>query len=104
MIKGKSLPTTEYILPLQYNKIPFLEKRLVREQYIKEQKGLCMYCNGDLDIEPPKAILDKKIDWNKFPRNFRESNIHLQHCHKTGMTEGAVHMYCNAVLFIYENR
>jgi hypothetical protein len=30
--------------------------------------------------------------------------IHLQHCHKTNMTEGAVHAYCNAVLWQYEGK
>ena len=30
--------------------------------------------------------------------------IHLQHNHSTDMTEGAVHAYCNCVLWQYEGR
>jgi hypothetical protein len=33
-----------------------------------------------------------------------KSPIHLQHDHDTGLTEGAVHAYCNAVLWQYEGR
>lgn len=91
----------EYNLPLNYHEIPFNERRKVREQYIEEQKGLCFYCKKDLQQEP---IKDKTINWNLFPPNFMKYPIHLQHCHKTGLTEGAVHAYCNAVMWQYENR
>jgi hypothetical protein len=30
--------------------------------------------------------------------------VHLQHSHVTGLTEGAVHAFCNAVLWQYEGR
>ena len=30
--------------------------------------------------------------------------IHLQHSHNTGVTEGAVHNYCNAVMWQYDGR
>ena len=39
-----------------------------------------------------------------FPQNFLQYPIHLQHNHDTGMTEGAVHNYCNAVMWQYEGR
>jgi len=102
MIKGTLLK--QYSLPTQYKNIPANEKWIVRQQYVEQQKGMCMYCNSNLNSEPPNSILNKKIDWNRFPDNFRKSSIHLQHCHKTGMTEGAVHMYCNAVMWQYENK
>jgi len=101
MIKGK---LKEFVLPVKYKDIPWNEKWIVREQYIQLQKRICMYCDCELDMNPPPKILNKKIDWSRFPDNFRKSPIHLQHCHKTGMTEGAVHMYCNAVMWQYENK
>ena len=34
---------------------------MVREQYIQEQNGLCMYCKQPLTDQPPKEILDKEM-------------------------------------------
>lgn len=93
-----------YKLPTDYTKLKIEEKRLVRLQYIKQQNNKCFYCNEDLNKNVPKHILDKKINWSLFPREFLKAPIHLQHCHKTNMTEGAVHAYCNAVMWQYENR
>lgn len=91
-------------LPVEYHSLHHKDRKLVREQYIKEQKGLCMYCNEDLNNPPPKTITKKKIRWKLFPPNFLKYPIHLQHCHRSGLTEGAVHAYCNAVLWQYEGR
>jgi len=49
-------------------------------------------------------ILNKKIDWSYFPENFLNYPIHLQHNHNSGLTEGAVHNYCNAVMWQYEGK
>ena len=73
----------------------------MREQYTEEQKGKCIYCGKSLSNPPPKIITDKFINWSIFPPNFLKYPIHLQHNHKTGMTEGAVHSYCNAVMWQY---
>lgn len=94
----------EYILPVDYDKLSPLERRQVREQYIVLQKYKCMYCNCSLNAPPPLNILQKKINWKLFPPNFLSNPIHLQHNHSTGMTEGAVHNYCNAVMWQYEGR
>ena len=94
----------KYELPVDYTKLNFSERRLVRLQYIEEQNGKCYYCNEDLNKEPPKHITDKEINWELFPHNFLQHPIHLQHNHKTGMTEGAVHSYCNAVMWQYEGK
>src|SRR5690606_34289527 len=96
----------EIKLPTEYSKLDWKkgEKAIVREQYIKEQKGLCYYCNTPLNNDPPSNILNKKINWNLFPPNFLKYPIHLQHNHSTDMTEGAVHAYCNAVLWQYEGK
>ena len=36
--------------------------------------------------------------------NFFKWPVHLHHCHDTGMTTGAVHCYCNAVLWQYPGK
>lgn len=94
----------EYKLPVNYTKLHWSERRHVREQYIKEQKGNCYYCGESLNKEPPKEITNKKINWSLFPSNFLKYPVHLQHDHKSGLTEGAVHNYCNAVMWQYKNR
>ena len=94
----------KYDLPVNYNKMHYTERKLVRLQYIEEQNNKCYYCGGVLTEEPPKRITDKEINWELFPPNFLNHPIHLQHNHDTEMTEGAVHAYCNAVMWQYEGR
>lgn len=91
-------------LPVQYDSLSTQRKKIVREKYVELQGGLCFYCKGNLSVDPPKSITNKKINWKLFPVNFLKYPIHLQHCHKSGLTEGAVHAYCNAVMWQYENR
>lgn len=90
-------------IPTDYTKLSIDEKREVRVEYIKLQDNKCYFCKGSLSKEPPKSITDKKIDWSFFPKNFLRYHIHLQHNHKTNMTEGVVHAYCNAVMWQYHN-
>jgi hypothetical protein len=91
-------------LPVKYNELTWQEKRDVRNEYIKLQSNLCFYCNKELSGNPPDTVTNKRINWKLFPPNFLKYPIHLQHCHKTGLTEGAVHAYCNAVLWQYHGR
>jgi len=91
-------------LPVNYNNISPRMRREVREQYIKEQGGACYYCSELLTNEPPDRVLIKPINMKLFPPNFLKYPVHLQHNHKTGMTEGAVHAYCNAAMWQYEGR
>lgn len=93
-----------YKLPVMYDSLHWQERKVVREQYIQQQNGLCMFCRSPLKEKPPEEITDKEIDLRLFPNNFLDNPIHLQHCHKTGFTEGAVHAYCNAVLWQYHGR
>ena len=93
-----------YKLPVDYTKLHWTERKKVREQYIDEQDNKCMYCGSSFVFGAPARILEKKIDWSLFPKNFLKYPIHLQHNHDTGMTEGAVHAYCNAVMWQYEGR
>ena len=88
-------------LPIDYTTLTQEQKRAVREQYVVLQKGKCYWCKHDLSKEAPEDITDKKIDWSLFPPNFLRYPIHLQHNHETNMTEGAVHNYCNAVMWQY---
>lgn len=89
-------------LPVNYKKLHWTERKAVREQYINEQDGRCFYCKCSLAESPPEHILNKKINWSLFPPNFCKYPVHLQHNHDTGMTEGAVHSYCNAVMWQYD--
>jgi len=94
----------DFDLPVKYSKTSAANRKLVREQYVKEQNGLCYWCEMPLRSPPPTCITDKKIVWSFFPPNFLKHPIHLQHNHGTDLTEGAVHAYCNAVLWQYFSR
>lgn len=87
--------------PVNYNKLTQQERREVRIQYIEDQKGLCAHCKGSLRESPPREISSKYINKILFPANFFNWPVHLHHDHDTGMTIGAVHAKCNAVLWQY---
>jgi len=91
-------------LPVMYDKLSQSERSKVRLQYMIQQNFKCWYCHGNLDENPPKRITDNKIDLKLFPKGFLDNPIHLQHDHDTGLTEGAVHARCNAVLWQYFGR
>lgn len=87
--------------PVDYRAMTQPERRKVREAYVKEQDGFCCHCSKPLERAPD---MSKLIRWNLFPGGrdgFLRYPIHLHHNHKTGMTIGAVHAYCNAVLWQY---
>lgn len=84
------------ILPVNYNELHHTERRAVREEYIKLQNGNCYLCGESLEKEPQKT---KRITKHLYPPNFFNNPVHLHHCHSSGMTIGAVHCYCNAVLW-----
>jgi hypothetical protein len=88
--------------PLDYRKLSKQQRADVRERYEDEQGGDCFYCHAPLYEDPPKVILDAPVNMALFPPGFLNHPIHLQHSHLTGMTEGAVHAYCNAVMWQYE--
>lgn len=94
----------KYKLPVLYSKADPGQRRAVREQYIEEQKGLCYWCGHPLSRNPPHHIQRYKINWKLFPPGFRRYPIHLQHDHKTDLTEGAVYARCNAVMWQYYGR
>lgn len=91
-------------LPTHYSDLTPYRRRQVREEYVRRQAGLCYYCNESLTSEPPTRITSLPIRWDLFPPHFLTHPIHLQHNHDTDLTEGAVHAYCNAVMWQYEGR
>lgn len=90
--------------PVHYDTLTPPEKRQVREQYVIEQNGLCYWCHCPLDQQPPKDIQDTYVNLYLFPPNFLKHPIHLQHDHDSGLTEGAVHARCNAIMWQYHGR
>jgi len=88
-------------LPVNYDKTPPAGRRMVREAYIEFQKGLCSHCDNPLHGKPSKSVKDLWVDKSLFPKGFFSNPVHLHHSHETGMTIGAVHCYCNAVLWQY---
>lgn len=88
-------------LPVNYDKLHFTKRKVVREQYIEEQDGRCYHCGELLSGLPHNNVTRKEIEKELFPHNFFDYPVHLHHDHDTGMTIGAVHNYCNAVLWQY---
>jgi hypothetical protein len=85
-------------LPLHYPSAHWARRKKARLEYIKRQDNLCHHCNQSLDWNPKREF---SINESLFPPNFFQYPIHLHHDHNTGMTIGAVHAYCNAVLWEY---
>lgn len=92
----------EIELPKQYESLTKKEKKLVREAYITLQKGKCYHCGEPLDGEPHKDIKIFPLNMSLFPPGFLNNTQHLHHDHKTGLTLGVVHAYCNGWLWQYK--
>jgi 5-methylcytosine-specific restriction endonuclease McrA len=88
-------------LPVHYGSSTPQKRRLVRKMYIRIQDGRCHYCSNPLEGPPTEMVLKKVVDRRLFPPNFFQWPVHLHHDHKTGMTVGVVHAYCNAILWVY---
>ena len=88
-------------LPVNYDSLKQKERRVVREEYVRIQEGLCQHCNQPLKGEPSQEIMEAYIHMPLFPKGFLRHPIHLHHDHNTGMTIGAVHARCNAHLWQY---
>lgn len=95
------MPTVK---PAKYADLSPAQRRALREAYTLAQEGACMFCGVFLSCDPPETVTSKTIDWRRFPPKFLRYPVHLQHDHRTGMTEGAVHAYCNAVMWQYHGR
>lgn len=96
----KPVKTKEFRLPQYYPGLSSSSRRLVRQQYEREQKGMCSYCK--MPLSEKSRLNPNAIDWRAFPggeSGFLRYPVHLHHDHHTGMTIGAVHALCNAVLW-----
>ena len=88
-------------LPINYNKAHWSVRKAAREQYIEEQNGKCLHCDAPLSGSASDEMMAKDITKSLFPKSFFNWPVHLHHYHKTGITLGAVHNQCNAVLWQY---
>ena len=88
-------------LPTKYDKLTPAEKREVRMEYMVLQGRLCYFCKRNLEGPADETVLAKKIKPHLYPEGFFKHPVHLHHNHVTGLTLGAVHNYCNAVLWEY---
>jgi hypothetical protein len=88
-------------LPVNYNDLSVTYKRMVREEYQWQQRGICCHCGELLSENPSIEVLNMNINKQLFPKGFFNWPIHLHHNHETGMTIGAVHNRCNAALWQY---
>lgn len=91
-------------LPVRYDRLTPTARRRVRELYIEAQRGLCCWCGAPLSGPPAPGEGAKGINRALFPRGFFRHPVHLQHSHRTGLTEGAVHALCNAVMWQHHGR
>jgi hypothetical protein len=88
-------------LPVIYAKTSTGKRKLVREEYVRLQGGNCSHCGEPLTSKAAEAIMTKAINLKLFPAHFFKWPVHLHHSHDTGLTIGAVHCHCNAVLWQY---
>lgn len=88
-------------LPVKYDSLEWPERRAVREEYIRLQKGNCAHCGEPLSGPCSDEMDRKPIKRRLFPETFFKYPVHLHHSHVTGMTIGAIHAQCNAVLWQY---
>lgn len=93
----------EELRKLKYEEIEINNRRLVREACIKHQNGLCLHCGKSLTELPDENILNHSITVSLFPPKFFNYPVHLHHDHNSGCVIGAVHAYCNAVLWEYHD-
>jgi hypothetical protein len=88
-------------LPINYDSATWQERKAARLQYAELQNNLCAHCNTLLTEAPHESVTSKKINTALFPPTMFNYPVHLHHDHKSGMTIGAVHSVCNAVLWQY---
>lgn len=88
-------------LPVRYDGLSPRERKRVREAYEVKQKFRCAHCKELLNGPPPESVARLPIMSKLFPRGFFDHPVHLHHDHSTGLTIGAVHCKCNAVLWQY---
>lgn len=96
---GSSAGIEPVELPVDYTALTSRQRREIREQYVRQQEGVCSHCEAPLDLAPIDAIAMAHINLALFPPGFLDHPVHLHHDHRTGLTIGAVHSRCNAWLW-----
>lgn len=94
-------PISQIEIPAMYDDLTPAQRLVVRRQYETNQQGNCHHCGSSLDTEPPERIKRMTLKMGNFPPGFFKNPVHLHHSHDTGLTIGAVHARCNAVLWQY---
>lgn len=92
------------VAPMNYDLLTQPERAQLRAEYVKAQGGMCSHCGEPLGAPPSEGMLARAINLELFPPNFLRYPVHLHHDHETGMTLGAVHARCNAVLWQYHRK
>jgi hypothetical protein len=92
--------------PIDYSSASAFERRIRREQYVADQGGRCWHCTFALDTDPPEDFREQwpiaaELDRGVFPAGFLNYPVHLHHDHDSGQSIGAVHAYCNAILWVH---
>jgi len=89
-------------IPAMYDALTWYERSLVREEYIILQKGACYWCKETLLHDTSEELkASYPLDPRYWPEEFLKHPVHLHHCHRSGLTLGATHAYCNAILAMY---
>jgi len=88
-------------LPIHYRSASTVQRKAVREEYVRLQNGNCYFCKKPMTEAPAKFVQKAAIREKLFPPGFFTRPQHLHHCHNTGMTVGTVHARCNAYLWQY---
>lgn len=91
----------EIAIPVVYSSLTASQKKIVREKYGTIQQNRCWYCGNELSGDPTEVVMALKINRKLFPFGFFKNPVHLHHDHDTGLTIGAVHSRCNAMLWQY---
>lgn len=92
------------IKPEYYSELSQPQRKILREAYVEAQGGLCYWCGELLSGPPSEKVASASVNMRLFPVGFLANPIHLQHDHHSGLTEGAVHARCNAVMWQYHGR
>ena len=94
-------PDASVTLPARYDDLTQRQRVLVRAEYTAQQGGACWHCQCTLTTDPPEHVMVLTVRNGLFPPGFFDHPVHLHHDHRTGLTIGAVHARCNAVLWQY---
>lgn len=88
-------------LPVMYDHVSREVRARVRDEYARRQKGICPFCLQPLLGDPPPVIQRLPLNAMNWPPEFFRWPVHLHHDHRTGLTIGAYHSRCNAILACY---